>query len=151
VFAQRIDHLTVRLSAALRNSASVAEARLSRSAQCLLPALKDAVIAADSRLLKSSQRILPALKDAVVNAERRLSAFDQNLLPFMKEAIVRNERRLVAAEAKMKLLDPANPLRRGYSLTLDANGEIIRSASAVKTGDVLVTRLAEGEVSSKVC
>lgn len=129
VYAQRIDHLTLRLTSALRGSASAAEARLSRSAQ----------------------RLLPALKDALVVAERRLSALDQKLLPAIRESVSGCERRLVAAEAKMKLLDPNNPLKRGYSLTFDAAGAIVRSVSFAKPGDVLTTRLADGEMTSKVC
>ena len=150
VFAQRIDHLSVRLSSALRNSASSAEMRLAKSAQRLVPALKDAVAAAESRLLKSSQRILPALKDAVAAAERSLTGMDQKLLTPLKDSVARNERRLATAEAKLKLLDPSNPLKRGYSLTLGADGGIIRSVSSVKPGDTLHTRLADGEISSKV-
>ena len=126
VYAQRIDHLALRLSAALRASAAAAEARLSRSAQ----------------------RLLPALKDSLVDAERRLSAIDQKLLPAAGEAISKCERRLIAAEAKMKLLDPNNPLKRGYSLTFAADGSIVRNASSVKPGDVLATRLADGEILS---
>ena len=126
VFAQRIDHLAVRLSASLGNVASAAEARLMRSAQ----------------------RLLPALKDAVVESERRLSRLDQRLLPALKDSFSKNERRIVAASAKLDLLDPGNPLKRGYSLTLDSNGAIVRSASSVKPGDQLTTRLADGEIAS---
>jgi exodeoxyribonuclease VII large subunit len=129
VFAQRLDYLGERLAGALRNAAATAENRLSRS----------------------SQRLLPALKDAVAVAERRLADFDHRLLPSAKDALSRVERRLVAAESKLMLLDPSNPLKRGYSLTLDASGAIVRSVSAISPGDLLVTRLADGEVESRVC
>jgi exodeoxyribonuclease VII large subunit len=51
----------------------------------------------------------------------------------------------------MNLLDPSNPLKRGYSLTFDANGSIVRSAASARPGDTLTTRLADGEILSKVC
>ena len=127
-FAQRIDHLTLRLSAALRDCAARAETRLSRPAQ----------------------RLLPALKEAVSRAEKRLSLAERCLSPAMKEAISGSERRLVAAQAKLDLLDPSNPLKRGYSLTLDAEGRIVRSASSVNVGDTLTTRLGEGQIVSTV-
>ena len=91
------------------------------------------------------------MKDTVVVAERRLSALDQKLLPSIRESVSGCERRLVAAEAKMKLLDPNNPLKRGYTLTFDADGAIVRSVSAVRQGDVLTTRFADGEIVSSVC
>ena len=128
VFAQRIDHLAVRLSASLGNAASAAEARL----------------------LRSEQRLLPVLKDAVVESERRRSRLDQRLLPALKDSFSKNERRIVAASAKLDLLDPGNPLKRGYSLTLNSEGSIVRSVEAVKSGDVLKTRIADGEISSTV-
>ncbi len=56
----------------------------------------------------------------------------------------------MAASAKLDLLDPANPLKRGYSLSLDAKGAIVRSVSSVKPGDKLTTRLADGEIVSTV-
>jgi exodeoxyribonuclease VII large subunit len=127
-FAQRIDHLTLRLSAALRDCAARAETRLARPAQ----------------------RLLPALKEAVSRAEKRLSLAERCLSPAMKEAISGSERRLVAAQAKLDLLDPSNPLKRGYSLTLDAEGRIVRSASSVNVGDTLTTRLGEGQIVSTV-
>jgi exodeoxyribonuclease VII large subunit len=129
VFAQRVDHLTIRLSAALRNAATTAETRLSRS----------------------SQRLAPALKESVALAERRLSGMDQRILPALNAFIAAIERRLVAASSKLDLLDPNNPLKRGYSLTFDGSGAIVRSASGAGTGDLLTTRFADGEITSRVC
>lgn len=129
MFSQRLDYLGERLSSLFKNAVSAAEMRLSRS----------------------SQRLVPAIKDAVVDVEKKLSSFDQRLLPAIKDAFSGNERRLVASDAKLNLLDPFNPLKRGYSLTLSQSGSIVRSVESVKPGDILCTRLADGEVSSKVC
>ena len=128
VFAQRIDHLTSRLSAALNASAVRAETRLSTLAQ----------------------RLGPALKDALAQEEKRLGDRGQLLLPLMQERIAALERRLVAAQAKLGLLDPGNPLKRGYSLTLDASGGIVRRASDVHPGDTIRTRLGDGEITSTI-
>lgn len=127
-FAQRVDHVGSRLVSALRDRLARAEVRLSQT----------------------SQRLAPALKDAVALAERRLSRCDPALLPAANGLIAREERRLVAAQAKLGLLDPNSPLKRGYSLTFDAQGRIVRSAGEVNAGDELVTRLGEGEVRSRV-
>lgn len=151
VFAQRLDHVTVRLSAALRNAATSAETRLSRSSQKLLPSLKNAVMDAELRLSRTSQRLTPALKDAVAHAEQRLSRLDQRILPMLSSSLAAAERRLVAASSKLDLLDPNNPLKRGYSLTFDEDGVIVRSVSGAKAGDVLTTRFADGEIESRVC
>ncbi len=127
-FAQRVDHVGSRLVSALR----------------------DRLVRAEVRLSQTSQRLAPALKDVVALAERRLLRCDPALLPAANVLIAREERRLVAAQAKLGLLDPNSPLKRGYSLTFDAQGRIVRSAGEVNAGDELVTRLGEGEVRSRV-
>lgn len=52
-------------------------------------------------------------------------------------------------EEKLKLLDPQNVLKRGYSITL-LNGKAVTSAARIKEGDELTTRLAKGEFTSTV-
>ena len=50
----------------------------------------------------------------------------------------------------MRLLDPARLLERGYTLTLDAGGRLVRRAADVTPGQRLRTRFADGEVASTV-
>ncbi len=52
-------------------------------------------------------------------------------------------------EEKVRLLDPRNILKRGYSLTT-LNGKAITRASEVKSGDTLITQLFEGQLISRV-
>ena len=125
-FAQRIDHLELRMTTALRNGTTPVAARLDRAAQRLAPALKEAVAAAERRLARSEPRLLPAMREALAKGLRCLST----------------------AQAKLELLDPGSPLKRGYSLTFDAEGRIVRSAETVKLGDRLTTRLGVGEIAS---
>jgi exonuclease VII large subunit len=53
-------------------------------------------------------------------------------------------RRLVAA------YDVERQLERGYTLTLDGNGHVVRHARDVESGERLVTRFADGIVGSVV-
>jgi exodeoxyribonuclease VII large subunit len=50
----------------------------------------------------------------------------------------------------LRLLGPAQTLDRGYSITLDANGTVIRSIKGLKAGDLLQTKVADGQISSIV-
>jgi exodeoxyribonuclease VII large subunit len=52
--------------------------------------------------------------------------------------------------AALRAVSPQAVLERGYSITRLKDGTIVRAASQVKTGDVLKTRVAEGEVQSVV-
>lgn len=58
--------------------------------------------------------------------------------------------RLDAAQDRLRALDPRRVLERGYTITRDAGGKVVRAASAVTKGDTLVTETADGSVRSTV-
>lgn len=55
-----------------------------------------------------------------------------------------------AMEARMSSLDPVQQLRRGYSLTYTPDGHLLRSAAELSSGQEVVTRLADGELTSEI-
>lgn len=59
-------------------------------------------------------------------------------------------RRLAAAADRVRALDPQRVLQRGYSLSLDADGNVVRSSQALAQGDRLQTRFADGAAWSRV-
>ena len=52
--------------------------------------------------------------------------------------------------ARLESLSPLSVLRRGFSITRHDDGRLVRSVTAVQPGDLLITRLATGEISSRV-
>jgi exodeoxyribonuclease VII large subunit len=50
----------------------------------------------------------------------------------------------------LRLLGPRQTLERGYAITLAVDGSVVRSIQALKIGDQLQTKLADGEVQSVV-
>ena len=46
--------------------------------------------------------------------------------------------------------DPAAALARGYTITMDENGQILRSAKDAMKSQELTTRFHDGEVKSEV-
>ena len=75
----------------------------------------------------------------------------RRLLRGVKLRIQRNADKLAALAGQLEGLSPLNVLKRGYSLTRTADGvNLIRDAAEVKPGDRIVTRLAAGEVVSRV-
>ena len=50
----------------------------------------------------------------------------------------------------VRLLDPVTTLAKGWSLTRDVDGVLIRSAHQLKNGDVIVTSFVDGLVNSEV-
>ena len=61
-----------------------------------------------------------------------------------------NRAHLAQLITRLNLLSPENTLRRGYSITTDTEGTVLRDAQNIKPGARLRTRLARGAVSSRV-
>ena len=61
----------------------------------------------------------------------------------------REKHRLDLLEQRVNATSPEVLLKRGYSITL-RNGKAVIDASLLKEGDEIVTRLAKGEIKSKV-
>ena len=67
-----------------------------------------------------------------------------------KQALVESADRLQALKSLLRTLGPESTFARGFSVTMDAQGKVIRDARQVKSGDRLTTKLASGEVDSTV-
>ena len=62
---------------------------------------------------------------------------------------MRHRHRLQLIEEKVKNLDPALMLKRGYSITMK-DGKVVRDANQLKAGDEIETRLEKGTIKSTV-
>jgi exodeoxyribonuclease VII large subunit len=59
-------------------------------------------------------------------------------------------KRFERTEKILAVLGPDATLRRGYSLTMDATGNLVRSVTQVKRGDQIHTRVTDGSIESNV-
>ena len=57
---------------------------------------------------------------------------------------------LEGLEVQTRNLDPKQILQRGYSMTYDQQGRILKDASAVNAGDIIKTELNKGTIKSTV-
>jgi len=124
----RVDGLAIRIAAAARRAVRGAAERRRRLARSLVVAVPRAVEHGRGAVAVTSWRLVGAARERLA---RRRAEFE-------------GRARLVAQ------LTPARTLRRGFSITRDAEGRILRSATAVAAGDRLTTTLANGEVASRV-
>ena len=90
------------------------------------------------RLVHPAAR-LAAHRDLVLQLNARL-AFA------LAHCVHRAAARLERLQAALAGLDPVAVLARGYSITYDAAGAVLRDAAKVKEGERLRTRLAQGEL-----
>lgn len=99
----------------------------------------------DRLMNRLSQQVLSKVADA----QRKLEILSQNVQPVLERKMMSESHRLQMLEQRIRSQDPELLLKRGYSITLK-NGKSIRSASLLTSGDVIITRFAEGTVKSKV-
>jgi exodeoxyribonuclease VII large subunit len=82
--------------------------------------------------------------------KERLAGLAEQLCALSTAQVVKKQHQLVNSIIRLKLLSPENTLRRGYSITMDAAGKVIRDAARLSAGDELRTRFQKGEVKSRV-
>lgn len=59
-------------------------------------------------------------------------------------------RRLDGFEARLRALDPVRVLERGYTITRDRDGRLVKQVAGLSTGDRLVTEFPDGAAASVV-
>ena len=60
------------------------------------------------------------------------------------------DRRVDAASPRVRALDPALAIARGWSITRTADGTVVRSVESVGVGDALVTQVADGALTTTI-
>lgn len=65
-------------------------------------------------------------------------------------AVARSAAAVDSAEARVQSLDPRRALARGWSITRDGKGRVVRASSAVAPGELLATTVFDGVVTSRV-
>jgi exodeoxyribonuclease VII large subunit len=68
----------------------------------------------------------------------------------VRRSLERADHHLDATERHLGALDPARVLARGWSITRTAQGDLVRSVSDAPAGSRLLTRVADGTISSTV-
>ncbi|HAV1336234.1 exodeoxyribonuclease VII large subunit [Vibrio parahaemolyticus] len=120
----------------------------------------------DMRLRRAMQRFIDTRQQAVerkhhrlqlnspvkhlAQQKSRLERVEHKLLDAMVRKLLTMRHQLEIAAEKLDTVSPLATLKRGYSITQTEQGKVVTSADDVKTGDLLVTRLANGEIHSTV-
>ncbi|EGQ9352756.1 TPA: exodeoxyribonuclease VII large subunit [Vibrio parahaemolyticus] len=120
----------------------------------------------DMRLRRAMQRFIDTRQQAVerkhhrlqlnspikhlAQQKSRLERVEHKLIDAMDRKLLTMRHQLAIAAEKLDTVSPLATLKRGYSITQTEQGKVVTSADDVKTGDLLVTRLANGEIHSTV-
>ncbi len=147
ILAQRLDRAAMRL----RHPSQRLQAEAERCRQL------------EARLQRASQRWIERKAQQMDNATLRLRALKPDLRS-ARERVERNAVRLTSdaqrlvqthrtrldhLAAQLDMLAPNSVLARGYSITRDANGNIVRNPDQVSPGDWLDIELAQGRIAAR--
>lgn len=148
---EQVEMVTGRLSGAAAGLARERRRHGREVARHLLMQMRERVSTAARRIGALGTR-LERVKPAAVY-ERRRARLDAAALRLSAAVLglARREReRLTGFDRQLNLVGPQAVLARGYSVTIKADGGVVREPTDVRAGDELITRLAEGSVKSVV-
>ena len=123
-----------------------------------LLALRTAVVVQARRALASAAdrqddlavRLRRSAEAVLSRQGERLDSAAGRLVRSTTVALGRHGDQLTALTARLRAVDPAAILARGWSITRRAGGDLVRSTTDVRGGDALETRFADGTVRSTV-
>ena len=86
----------------------------------------------------------------VSNAQRNLERSERRLYDALDRKLLNAKHKLAVAAEKLETVSPLATLARGYSITRNEQGDVIRNTSQVKHGDKLITTVTDGDIHSCV-
>ena len=148
------EHRTGRAAAGAARGARAASRRADRrldgAAQRLVHTGRAATARAGRRVAAVTYRLAQAGPAAERRATSRLDRASARLSVAGRHEIRHAERHLDAIATRVRTLDPALILGRGWSLTRRDDGTLVRSVQDVAPGDGIVTHLSDGALDSTI-
>lgn len=105
---------------------------------------------ATRRLGNSQGELRMAARQAIRSAERVCNRHGAALGDLPDRHLRDHLTRLQVLEARVDAVHPGRALERGYSITLAADGTLVRDVAQVEPGQELTTRLETGSITSTV-
>jgi len=151
LLAERLRATARAMNAAALRSLGVSGRRLATLGASLERARPSAVYERRRSALRGfSLRLSVAMGQVLEMRRRRLEDARLDLRRLTGDSIALRRQRRVDLARQLELVGPAGVLRRGFSVTLASDGTVLRSIHAASPGQVLTTRLADGDLRSTV-
>lgn len=94
------------------------------------------------------QQIKPQVQ--LARQQERWQLSQRQLQQSMQQLLRQAGQRMAANSHALQLVSPLQTLSRGYSITLNEQGDVIKNAEQLELGATLTTRLGQGEFQSQV-
>ncbi len=148
---KRLDDGGRRLARALQESLLRAKARLNAaSASYVFAEPKNLVRQYRQRVGESAFRVENSLKAGLRESQQRLDDAGLRASHEMCRATERGREDLKRLGVQLRALSPHGVLSRGYSITRDSRGNVVRSVADVEVGQSVRTTLSDGELDADI-
>ncbi|MBP2194568.1 exodeoxyribonuclease VII large subunit [Pantoea cypripedii] len=132
--------------------------RLARQSTALLQLKQRLTEAMDLRLRSASRqqdRLVQRLntqqpQPRILRAQQQLQQWHYRLQQGMERQLNHNRQRFGTLAAQLEAVSPLATLARGFSVTTDTQGHVVKKMQQLSKGDLLRTRLDDGWVESEV-
>ncbi len=147
-FRREIDRRREHIVRACEHAVSRSADELVARAQLIRRTTTMALASSESRVRERASGVGTRAGRASARAERAIDGRVGELIDRTQRATARAERELGHRAARRAALDPARMLARGWSITTDDQGRLVRDPATVSSGDLLVTRVMHGTLIS---
>jgi exodeoxyribonuclease VII large subunit len=146
----QIKRLSSRLSGALENRSLILKERIPGFRQAMGQALRSDTRQRQQRIDEAALKLTHEAKNSISFQRQRLPGLQQSMKHHLKTVMEERKQKLQRLEVQLRTLNPLGVLERGYSLTQNEAGYVIRNTENIKPGDLLKTQFAKGTVLSEV-
>jgi exodeoxyribonuclease VII large subunit len=144
----RINELSLTLFDLVTGKVKDEKDQLSRFLLLLKPAVKENLLNSSGDLRYRGMRLAGSVKQLLITESEAQTRITVHLKTRIKELFVNRKHTLEIYEKKNGYLDPFLILKRGYSVTY-YKGNALKNPSQVPGGEIIETRMAEGNMKSR--
>jgi len=149
-YLERLAHLAHRISVRSRSVGVLAQRELAGLTGRVRRAVPVALDRERRGLHDRRRRVATAGRRGTRDAAHTVVTCEARLVTIGRRTVRAQTLRVDATAARLRALDPRRVLERGYSITRDHQGRVVRSPVGVASGSVLVTETADGALRSRV-
>ncbi len=146
---QRIESCRIRLIPVARMMISEIKEELSGMIIEMINIGKEYIVRAGLFPANQMSRINTASRSFLMHNNSALTVRNQKIITSSANLLKGTKSKIDALENSLKILDPENVLKRGYTIT-SLHGKIIKSSSQVKKDDLISTLFSNEQVASRV-
>ncbi len=145
----KLNQLALKTIPLIRNRIDSNAKNLSRYSETLRKSSQFMIARHKQRLIESTKSVSKSVKYLIKSENVRLAQLTQSLILTTHRLFSIKQNQIKWLDEKIKLSDPLNILKKGYSITY-YNGKAIKSVNQININDTITTQIADGTITSRI-